>query len=530
MYSTRTSNSSFSKVRQFNKSSDIQLMEPMRRGSPRAEYSQTFIHLENTAADLYMTGSSDELPLYAPLFPSSRVQLAPGIPRNQKYLLYESSYAEPEFNAEPTNELEYEKLRQTLSCRRLTDFVQNMIFAAGSMEVVLVDPDLPGCVPDGVSSSKEHVKLQMEETVSVLEPSQRPRFIWADEINSMTLKPGQRIAPLMPLDDLVDFACVVSPDLHYELLSKQGLAESGLKTPKCGIVDFDSIAPAVASCCAACRNYGCSDLIEDDACVGFRKAWRDQQIRSTVGILRAKSLPYVVKLQQAMGGSGTLWVRTDKELAEVTWYIGEVYLRKFLPRLDATNLHLKPVNLILSDIVDGDTWAVSWFVKKTGEFVFIGCSMQAWSDERHWTGSRIVYSEQAALARRMSPTLRSVSEFLHRKGYYGPVGIDVVEDGQGEQYVVDLNVRTASSSLLGSLRGHFVSRGLDHAGLLLVRFGMRRREFRERMNAEMAAGRIVIVGWFEQNASLSSARIVVGAEDGGSLAELIDKLEEASLK
>lgn len=505
------------------------LMEPTRHGSPHAEYSQQVLHLENTTADLYMTGSFNEPPLYVPLFPSSRVQLAPGIPRNQKYLFYESSYAEPELSAEPTDDLEYEKLRQTLSCRSLTDFVQNMIFAAGNMEIVLVDPDLPGCVPDGVSSSREHVKMQIEETISVLDPSQRPRIRWVDELDIMTLKPGQRIAPLMPLDNLVDFACVVSPDLHYELLSNQGLANSGLKTPRCEIVDFNTLAPATANCCAACRNHGHSELIED-ACTGVRRAWRNEQIRRTVSVLRAKALPYTVKLQQAMGGSGTMWVKSENELAEVTWYIGEVYLKKYLSRLDATNLHLKPVNLILSDIIDGDTRAVSWFIQKNGEFVFISCSTQAWSDEGHFTGSRIVYSEQATLAKCMGPTLRRVSDFLHGKGYYGPVGIDVVEDGQGEQYIVDLNVRTISSSLLGSLRGHFVSRGLVHAGLLLLKFGMRRREFRERMNAEIIAGCVVIVGWFEQNTRLSTARIVVGAEDGGSLADLIDTMEELSVK
>lgn len=521
-------NISFSKVRQVRAIKNS-LMEPTQHGSSRAGDSQSFIHLENTAADLYLTECSDETPLYVPLFPSSRVQLAPGIPRNQKYLLHESSYAERELSTEPTNDLEYEKLRQTLSCRRLTDFVQNMIFAAGNMEIVLVDPDLPGCVPDEVSSSKNQVKMQIEETVSVLDPSQRPRFRWVDELDILTLKPGQRIAPLVPLDNLVDFACVVSPDLHYELLSKQGLANSGLKTPKCEIIDFDTIAPAVTTCCAPCRSHECSELIED-TCNGSRKVWRDQQIRRTVSILRVKPLPYIVKLQQAMGGSGTLWVRTDKELAEVTGYIAEVYLRKCLPRLDATNLHLKPVNLILSDIVEGDTRAVSWFIKKNADFIFISCSTQTWSDECHWTGSRIVYSEQAALAERLGPTLRSVSNFLHGKGYYGPVGIDVVEDGQGEQYIVDLNVRTLSSSLLGSLRGHFVSRDLDHAGLLLVKFGRRRREFRERMNVEIEAGRIVIVGWFEQNASLSSARIVVGAKDGRSLAGIINEIEELSLR
>ncbi len=81
------------------------------------------------------------------------------------------------------------------------------------------------------------------------------------------------------------------------------------------------MAPVVTSCCAACRKHGRSELIED-ICNGSRKVWRDQRIRRTVDILRAKSLPHVVKLQQAMGGAGTLWVRTDKELAEVACYIG----------------------------------------------------------------------------------------------------------------------------------------------------------------------------------------------------------------
>ena len=139
-----------------------------------------------------------------------------------------------------------------------------------------------------------------------------------------------------------------------------------------------------------------------------------------------------------------------------------------------------------------------------------------------------MHSEQSALAHRMGPTLRNVSDFLHEKGYYGPVGIDVVEDGRRGQYIVDLNVRTASSSLLGSLRGHFVSRGMNYAGLLLVRFGMRRRGFGERMDGEMEAGRIITVGWFEQNANLSCARIVVGAEDGEHLANIIDAIDELS--
>ena len=71
---------------------------------------------------------------------------------------------------------------------------------------------------------------------------------------------------------------------------------------------------------------------------------------------------------------------------------------------------------------------------------------------------------------------------------------------------------------------------MDHAALLLLKFGMRRREFLERMKAEVEAGRIIIVGWFEQNASLSSARIVVGGDNGESLAGIIDAVEKLSLR
>ncbi|KAL9075761.1 MAG: hypothetical protein Q9161_001513 [Pseudevernia consocians] len=107
----------------------------------------------NTAADLYLTENFDGTPLCGPLFfPSSRVELAPGTTKNQKYLLYESSCTKRELRAEP----------------RMT---WNMIFAAGNMNIILMDPDLPGCLPDGVSSSEEYVRMQIGETLSVLNPA-----------------------------------------------------------------------------------------------------------------------------------------------------------------------------------------------------------------------------------------------------------------------------------------------------------------------------------------------------------------------
>lgn len=81
----------------------------------------------------------------------------------------------------PKHELEYGKLRRTLSRRRLTGFVQKHGVCGWAIwEFTLVDPDLPDCVPDGVSSSGEHVRLQIEETLAVLDLSQRPRLRWVE--------------------------------------------------------------------------------------------------------------------------------------------------------------------------------------------------------------------------------------------------------------------------------------------------------------------------------------------------------------
>lgn len=85
-----------------------------------------------------------------------------------------------------------------------------------------------------------------------------------------------------------------------------------------------------------------------------------------------------------MGGAGTLWIKTDKELVEVTRHISDVSLRNYLPRLDATNLHLKPVNLLLSDVIEGETRGILGLSRKTGNSPsFISCSTQPWSEGHH---------------------------------------------------------------------------------------------------------------------------------------------------
>lgn len=53
-----------------------------------------------------------------------------------------------------------------------------------------------------------------------------------------------------------------------------------------------------------------------------------------------------------------------------------------------------------------------------------------------------------------------------------------------------------------------------------------RRAFKLKKGCRETAGRVDIVGWFEHDTRLSGARIVIGAEDGGTLAGWIDTMEK----
>lgn len=79
---------------------------------------------------------------------------------------------------------------------------------------------------------------------------------------------------------------------------------------------------------------------------------------------------------------------------------------------------------------------------------------------RTLTPAAITYADQEKLEKKYDETLSKMSRLLSGAGYYGQVGIDIMEDEEtGTQYVIDANVRTALSMLLYQLKGHFTQYG-----------------------------------------------------------------------
>ncbi|KAL8808648.1 MAG: hypothetical protein Q9200_004164, partial [Gallowayella weberi] len=340
---------------------------------------RSHITLENTAAELYKADNPAQETIIVPLCPLSRVPLCSAVGVNQRYLFYDASYTERGLENDPSNASEHERLRRLLGTRRLTDFMLVVLFAAGKMTVVVVDPELSSTK----TSSKSFAQVQIEKTLSALSPNQRPTLLWVDDLKSLKLEPHQILAPGMPIDDLFHHPSILHPDTHYTLLTKQHLATSGLQTPKCEIIDFTTLPPRPS----------------------------------------------------ATSGAGTIFVRTPSELTKTCAFVQDVYLPNYLPRLDASNVVLNPLSILLSDMIEGETYAASFFVKRDGSFTIIGISTQIWVSTQ-WMGSRMIYSCQSSLSTLSKPTVSSVASYLHKKGYHGPVGIDVVLNPIGEHYIV----------------------------------------------------------------------------------------------
>jgi hypothetical protein len=296
---------------------------------------------------------------------------------------------------------------------------------------------------------------------------------------------------------------MTNPDLLYELQSKRGLALSGLPTPATEVHGFDD-----------CMAY-------PDA----TRAYVDQ----AMNVIRQQEVPFVLKLQQSISGGGTYIVRTEEQRSEFIAIMQDTVLPRVFVKVNESNRHLHPSSLILQEVVSGsgDTFGVTFFVDKIGNYTFIACTKQQTSDG-NYIGSYICYTKQASQERRFAGLIEKIATYLHRRGYHGPCGADIMEEENGRQVVVDLNVRITSSMILGPLKGHFWERRrLSDARLIPeVKTRLSRKEFGDRLKDHIASGRVIVPAWFiDIDTGVSWVSVIVGGDNEEDLSvTLLDVL------
>ena len=251
----------------------------------------------------------------------------------------------------------------------------------------------------------------------------------------------------------------------------------------------------------------------------------------------AHPFPFVLKNQQTFGGGGTFVVSSSEELSELRTTLSTRILPKLLSEVDASNAHLKPATLILSEMITdpiGD-WGLTFFITKSGECVFLAVTEQIVDSTKAWIGSKISYRAQESLKKKFAPIMEESGAWLHGLGYFGPCGADILEtraNGNPKEElttmkIVDLNVRTSGSLVLALLQGHFSGRrGFHEASSFSVTVKMAREAFIEKMAGEHEDGRLVVVSWFEDvESGLSYGNVVVGAPNAETLEKEVAKIK-----
>ncbi|MFW6240629.1 MAG: carbamoylphosphate synthase large subunit [Thermodesulfobacteriota bacterium] len=238
-----------------------------------------------------------------------------------------------------------------------------------------------------------------------------PHPTWADVVNRNG--GNRRLITLFPYDHVAPERHAIDPDRHYWLLSKCALSE---------------LCP----------------FVPDYKVIDLRRTPLDRR-----GFPRR--YPFAVKTSHGLSGEGTYIIQNDGEMAACLTEL-RAYLR-------VGTLESLVVMVLVGDVVDN--YCVQFYVDGGGGAQLLGATHQMVSAAGAHLGGLIRYHETDL--RRFSPIIAEVAAAVHRHGYFGVVGVDVLEDRAGELFVIDVNVRVNGSTPLCLLRRRIVESGRDAA-------------------------------------------------------------------
>ena len=374
-----------------------------------------------------------------------------------------------------------------------------------------------------------HGKLQHKaheedfyKTLQIIPAEQRPNISFYQSLTAAldAVKPAT-VLSRFPLSEPYP-NCFIGAKTQYKLLSKRALALSGLPVAKTEIVDINMCNIPNSEAHSRCVAFT-TEVLECATC----SDWIASELHRLLGMLFSRPLPFVVKTQQGMGGFGT-WVCKSFEEKERAIKMLKKYLRTGLPKLialpDWAALH--PMSLIISEVLPGETDAISFFSHKYGSVEYVSCVSQSFDEEGHLAGGRIIYANEAAHEARSEALLSQLGKYLASKGYYGPAGIDALTDHDGTLRIVDLNPRFPASFPLGVMRPHFDKRGFGVAQMVgPATFGCTRQELLDAFAEETKTGRLITLAWHEGHDECKSmGSLVVAGEGIEEVEELVKKI------
>ncbi len=252
---------------------------------------------------------------------------------------------------------------------------------------------------------REHFGFDYENMVE-LSPA-----TYCDDLNDSS--EYEKIITLFPYDHLLPEKHAVDPEKHYYMLSKCALTEASSQSP----------------------HYTSVNLHET----------------SVEKVEYPSEYPYVVKTTHGLSGEGTYLIKHRDDLYYCFQEVGS-YIR--IKLLDA---------IVVMDFVHNTAmnYCVQFYVNKAGETTLLGATNQLVTERGEYLGGLIHYKETDMT--KFFPIITHVSEFVHHYGYFGVVGVDVLEDGDGELHMIDANIRVNGSTPLCLQRNTLLALGKEVA-------------------------------------------------------------------
>lgn len=152
-------------------------------------------------------------------------------------------------------------------------------------------------------------------------------------------------------------------------------------------------------------------------------------------ILSEPKLPCVLKVSRSSGGHGT-------------WIIHK--MEDFDYWMSCISSTMPNAETVITELVQEVKYSFCChlYLNKCGQLTWIGVTEKIMDDHNIWIGAVVNLGKQEEWERLLRATTEPVVNALHAKGYFGILGVDVLVDSQGKQYVIDINPRILGSTPL----------------------------------------------------------------------------------
>lgn len=282
-----------------------------------------------------------------------------------------------------------------------------------------------------------------------------PKDSYCDVINASEWK----VITLFPFEHIAADKHAVNPDNHYFVLDKTTLPQMGIPLPPQQVIS-PHLLPA----------------------------YKDK-------------IPFVVKTAQGLSGDGTFIIKTpadfDKCLQKVKDYgLQEVIMQQLVQNIKTNH-------------------GVQFYLSKQGKITFIGSSHQLTDAEGHYQGNVVSYSQMEM--EKFLPIIKNVAAFLQQHGYFGIAGLDILEDTEGQLFVIDGNFRLTGATPQYMLKNDLMVAGFGHSKIC-TEYGYhgQLKDFLRSLKEELTGKIFTILSAYENNGKTE----VYGITAGHSLKEI----------